>query len=84
MAPGSQAAMHGSDPRPLAGLQGAHVYFIFFRSSSLTAATVLSDKGSYSPATISRTFDGQAGTQSLQLLHLSVSMLMKYSPEPSL
>ena len=84
MAPGSQAAMQGNGPRPLAGLQGAQGYLIFLRSSSLTAATVLSYKGSYSSATISRTFGGQAGTQSPQLLHLSVSMLIKYSPEPSL
>jgi hypothetical protein len=84
MAPGSQAAMQGNGSRLLAGLHVAQVYFIFLRSSSLMAATVLSDKGSYSFATISRTFGGQAGTQSPQLLHLSVSMLIKYSPEPSL
>lgn len=84
MAPGAHAAMQGSAPRPLAGLHGAQVYFIFLRSSSLTAATILSDKGSYSSATIARTLAGQAGTQSPQPLHLSVSMLIKNSPEPSL
>src|SRR3989337_2175488 len=84
MAPGAQAAMQGSGPRPLAGLQGAQVYFIFLRSSSLTAATVFSDNGSYSSAAISKSLGGQTGTQSPQPLHLSVSMLIKNSPEPSL
>jgi len=84
MAPGAHAAMQGSGPRPLAGLQGAQLYFIFFRSSSLTAATVFSDNGSYSSAAISKSLGGQTGTQSPQPLHLSVSMLIKNSPEPSL
>src|SRR3989338_4731060 len=84
IAPGAQADMQGSGPRPLAGLQGAQVYFIFFRSSSLTAATVFSDNGSYSSAAISKSLGGQTGTQSPQPLHLSASMLIKNSPEPSL
>jgi len=84
MAPGAHAAMQGSAPRPLAGLHGAQVYLIFFLSSSLTVATVFSDSGSYSSVAISSTFGGHAGTHSPQLLHLSVSMLIKNSPEPSL
>jgi len=57
---------------------------IFLRSSSITVTTVFSDNGSYSSSAIAKSFAGQTGTQSPQPLHLSVSMAMKNSPEPSL
>jgi len=48
MAPGSQASTQGKFRSPVTGLQGAQVYLIFFRSSSVTATTMVSARGSRS------------------------------------
>ena len=66
------------------GLHWAQEYLIFLRCSSVTATTGISLKGSLSSVIISRTFTGQTLTQSPHPVHLSVSMVIKKSPEASL
>ena len=80
-----QLLTQDSGDRSKADLQGLQVYLIFFRSDSFMKATGISRKGSLgSSSRTSKRSPGQAGTQSPQPLHRSVSMLMKNSPEPSL
>ncbi len=60
---------------PVSGLHAEHVYLMFLRCCSVTAATVLSSK-SISIVTSSRADCGHAFTQSPQPLHFSASITM--------
>ena len=80
-----QAPTQGKVGRSEEGLQGLHSYFNFFFFSPETKATGSSRMGSLgSSSTTSKTSTGQALTQSPQPSHLSVSRVMKKSPEASL
>ena len=69
----SQANTHGE--LLVSGLQEEQVYFIFFRCSSITDATVLSSR-SISMVSKCRADCGHCLTHLLQPLHLSVSIVM--------
>ncbi len=85
MAPFLQTTTQLKGGRPERGLHELQAYLILFRSDSLTVATGISRKGSLgSSSRTSKIWAGQAARQSPQPSHRSVSMLIIYSPEPSL
>src|SRR3989304_3549546 len=85
IAPLGQAVTQGRGGLLEGGLQGLHSYFNFFVLSLTTTATGSSRSGSFgSSSTFANTCAGQAGTQVPQPSHLSVSRVIKKSPDASL
>lgn len=79
-----QVTIQGNGGRLVTGLQVLQVYFIFLRCPSLTTATGSSLNGSLGSWVTSNTVCGHTLTHSPQPLHLSVSIDINHSPDPSL
>jgi len=85
MAPRSQAVTQGKGGLSVGGLHAPHSYLTFLFLSRRTTAMGSSRNGSLgSSSNTSKTSAGQAFTHSPHPLHWSVSMVIKYFPDPSL
>ncbi len=78
-----QVVTQGGLVSPVVGLHGAQLYLSLWRCSSRTPIILPSSK-SNSFGITSNTDAGHISTHFPHPSHLSVSKVMKYSPEPSL